>query len=140
MFKVTPIEMITAPNYWAPISEPRWTVYDPNASVLWGLLVISDSLGERRYVAASGANITATFQKADNLASTSGKLVYTAQSIDILGAFNANDRSLFSITLTADQTKAVISGTIKFKFIEGSNNTTWVQNHALTKKSANPGF
>jgi hypothetical protein len=140
MFKVTPIEMITAPNYWAPIPEPRWTVYDPNASVLWGLLVISDSLGERRYIAASGATITATFQKADSLASTSGKLVYTAQSIDILGAFNANDRSLFSITLTADQTKAVVSGTIKFKLIEGSSNTTWVQNHALTKKSANPGF
>jgi len=140
MFKVIPIDMISAPNFWAPLPEPRWTVYEPNASTLWMQLMIDDSLGERRYIAAGGAALTVTFQKADSLASTQGKLVYTPQSIDALGAFNANDRSLVSITLTADQVKTLVSGTVKFKLLEGVTNTTWVQNHCITKKSASPGF
>jgi hypothetical protein len=142
-FKVVPIDMISAPNYWAPLTEARWTITDPNAVTLSLQLEISDSLGERRYILATGGTLTAIFQRADAYSSSNspaGSLVQTSQTISISCVVNANDRSLFTLPMTQQQVQGVVSGTVKFSMVESGVTTIWNQNYLLVKKLTGPGF
>lgn len=143
-FKVTPLDMITAPNYWAAMKNGRWDVIDPNAVTLWFQLGVSDALGDRRYVSAAGAVMEVTFQRADLIQTGSGgllpvKLTNTAQSVVKTATPHALDRSLYSMALTALDIQTVVAGTVKFKLTESGVVTTWVQNYLLTKSLTAPG-
>lgn len=139
-FKAVPLDMISAPNYFAPLAEPRWTILDPNAVTLWFQLYIEDTLGTRRYITASGATMTVAFQRADAFALSQNQLTQTAQGLSLPATAHANDRSLFSLALTSQSVQTIVSGTVKFTLVESSVTTTWVQNHALSKKLTAPGF
>jgi len=139
-FKAVPLDMISAPNYWAPFADGRWTVTDPNATTLWLQLQISDALGSRRYMVATGGTLSVIFQRADSFTTNQGVLSQTSQGISVSGAVNANDRSLFSVALTQQQVQGIVSGTVKFSLTEGSSTTTWVQDYLLSKSLTRPGF
>lgn len=139
-FKAVPLDMISAPNYFAPLAEPRWTIIDPNAVTLWFQLQVSDTLGDRRYMVAGGATMQVTFQRADQISTTQGLLTNTSQSVVLSATPHANDRSLFSMALTSQQVQTIVSGTVKFKLTESGLDTTWVQDHMLKKMLTNPGF
>lgn len=140
MFFAQPIEVITAPNFFSPIGN--WTVTVPNPVTLWFTLMISDNLGDRRYMAAAGATLSVIFQRADLITNTvsSGIPSNTAQSITKTASFHANDRSLLSFALTADETTKILSGTVKFQMIENAVTNVWVQNHLISRKLTSPGF
>lgn len=142
IFKVIPIDMITPPNYYALGSEPRWTIIDPNPTVLWMQLMIVDALGERRYITATGATLNLTFQRADTFSTkaTPPTLVQTAAGLTLPSTVNANDKSLFSLSLTTQSVQTIVSGSVKFTFTEGSSTNTWVQNHMISKQLTAPGF
>ena len=140
-FKVIPIDMISSPNYWAPLSEARWAITDPNAVTLNFQLEITDSLGERRYMLGSGGTLTAIFQRADAYSTIQpGSLVQTSQTISISCVVNSGDRSLFALPMTQQQVQGVISGTIKFSMVESGVTTVWNQSYLLVKKLTGPGF
>jgi hypothetical protein len=140
-FKAIPVDMISAPNFWAPIDEGRWTITDPNAVTLWFQLQISDSLGDRRYLLGSGGTMTAIFQRADAYnVQIPGGLTQTSQTITISCPVNANDRSLFTLPMTTQQVQGVVSGTVKFTMVESGVSTSWVQNYLIVKKLTSAGF
>jgi len=124
-FQVKPLDMILAPNYFAPLSDGRWMITDPNATTLWFQLEILDSLGPRRYLTGVGATLTATFMRMDALASNLGILT--------------TDASLFSLALTTQQIQNIVSGTVQFALTEGAVVTTWNQNYLIQKTLTNPG-
>lgn len=139
-FKSIPLEMITAPNYFAALADGRWTVTSPNAVTLWFQLNIEDALGSRRYMTAVGATLTVTFQRADQFTSSGGVLSQAAQSVVLSAVPHANDRSLFSMALTTQNVQLLVSGAVKYRLVEGANDTTWLQDYGIQKKLTNPGF
>lgn len=140
-FKVIPIDMISAPNYWAPLAEKMWTITSPNAQVLWFSLCVDDALGLRPYSPAAGATIVATFQRSDLISvGTRGTLVNTVQNVTKNGTFNAQARNICSLSLTPLDAAAVASGSIKLDFTESGVTTTWLQNWAIKKLLTDPGY
>jgi hypothetical protein len=139
-FKAIPLDMISAPNYFAPLEPSSWNIVSPNTQTLWFGLQVEDSLGARRYMVATGASLTVTFQRADSFTTSQGKLTQTSQGIDKLASAHANDRSLFSFSLTSQDVGSIVGGTVKFKLIEGATETIWLQNYLITKQLTSPGF
>lgn len=139
-FKSVPLDMISAPNYFAPLADGRWTVTSPNAVTLWFQLQIEDALGSRRYMTAVGSTLTVTFQRADSYVSNGGPLSTSAQSVAVTATPHANDRSLYSMALTTQNIQLLVSGAVKYRLVEGANDTTWLQDYGIQKKLTNPGF
>jgi len=138
-FQVKPLDMILAPNYFAPLSDGRWMITDPNATTLWFQLEILDSLGPRRYLTGVGATLTATFMRMDALASNLGILTSTPQTVNTPALAYTTDASLFSLALTTQQIQNIVSGTVQFALTEGAVVTTWNQNYLIQKTLTNPG-
>jgi len=139
-FIAQPLDVISAPNFFAP--QESWKITVPNAVTLWFQLIISDSLGERRYIAASGSALSVIFQRADLISNSVsfGVPTNTAQSITKIAAFNTSDRSMLSFALTADESTKILSGTVKFQLVESGTTTVWVQNHLISRQLTSPGF
>ena len=139
-FNSVPLDMITAPNYYAALPDGRWTVTSPSAATLWFQLQIVDALGTRRYIVGTGATLTVTFQRADILAQGQTALGATAQSVVVSAIPHSNDRSLFSMTLTTQNVQTLVSGAVKYRLVEGANDTTWLQDYGVQKRVTSPGF
>jgi len=140
-FTAIPIEMMTAPNYWAPLADNRWVITEPSATDLWFNLQISDALGSRPYVPSS-ATLQVTFQRSDLLATSGDRRSLTSTSRSIVKAATADvdNASLWKIALSASDIEIVVSGTVKFALLEGTIMTTWLQNWVLQKQLTDPGF
>ncbi|MEM4379317.1 MAG: hypothetical protein QXL01_01340 [Thermoplasmatales archaeon] len=139
-FKAIPLDMISAPNSYSVLPGGIWEVTSPNAQTLWFQLQIIDSLGARRYVAASGATITATFRRMDLISSLNGSINQTNRDVVKTAVFHANDRSLLSISMTSQDIQNIVSGGVLFSFTEGANTSKWIQDWLLKKKLTDPGF
>lgn len=139
----TPINMISAPNTFSVLSSGRWEITDPNAQELWLQINTDDQLGFRRYIPAAGATLSVLFQRADSF-SVDGvrlsRLQANSQSVTKTATADTNDRSLWKISLTPQDTQTILSGTVKFALTEGTTTTTWVQNYFLKKNLTEAGF
>jgi hypothetical protein len=143
-YKIIPLEMISAPNYFSALPNNRWTVTGGNPATLWFQLQISDNLGDRRYIPAVGATLEVTFQRSDSVSmgfntSYPTQLSTTPQSIIKPATFNASDRSLGSFVLTPVDASNIVSGSLLFKFTESGVVNQWVQNWSIYKKLVTPG-
>ena len=144
-FKVQPIEVIAAPNFYAPLVDNRWEITNPNAQTLWFQLQISDSLGTRRYMLASGGTLEVTFQRSDLIAAGGltgfpSQITNTARSVIKTAVPHANDRSLFSIAMTTQDIQGIVTGSTKYKMVESGVETVWLFDWSVRKKLTNPGF
>ena len=142
-FIATPIEMISAPNFFSVLKDNRWLVTDPNAQTLWFQLEIIDSLGQRRYVPSVGSTLSVIFQRADEFStdgSSRGRLQNQVRTVTKVATANVSDASLFSIALTTTDITGIVSGSVKFTFTEAAVPTTWVQNFFIRKSLTAPGF
>lgn len=126
MLNLQPISLVTPPNYWTPIPDKFWTITGSMAYSMQGLLQVNDPFGTRPYVPASGAVLTAVFQRGDHLYGQSATLTVTKNA-----ALDANFRSLATFTLTTQDTTNIISGTVQFTLTEGAAVQQWVQNFAV---------
>lgn len=144
MLLVTPINMICAPNSWAPLGVSYWTVTGGIATELWGVLQIQDSLGTRPYVAASGATLQAVFQRGDLIGVSPKGIPPTTTpnelTVSKVMIFDSQNRSLVRIPLTAQDATNVISGTVIFTLTEGANVNKWVANWAIKKLNTTAGL
>jgi len=135
--------MITAPNFYSELPDDRWEIIDPNTQTLWLQLNVDDSLGLRRYVPASGSSISVIFQRADAFALSGVKLnrlQSETRTITKTATANADDRSLWSISMTAQDVSGVVSGTVKFSITESAVTQVWLQNYFVKKNLTDPGF
>ena len=141
MFKISPIEMISAPNYWSVNKDKTWVIVSPNQQALWLLLNISDAMGDRPYTSAVNATLTVTFQRADAITRVfpSTQLTNIPQSVVKAATANAQNRSLWTIALTSQDVQTLTSGTVKFDLTENGNTTTWLENWMVKKMLTDPG-
>ena len=133
MFRVVSLDMISSPNYFGFAENNLWKVAQDGGATLWGMVYVVDSLSERRYITDPAAVLTVTFFRSD-LPGTS-----TSQSISKVVTFNVQDPSLFSFSLSAQEVKSIMSGTVNFNLVEGAVSTTWNQNWAVKKTPVRTG-
>jgi hypothetical protein len=143
---VLPIDMIAPVNYYAPLPNTQWVITDPNAVTLWLQLDITDTLGTRRYIAATGSTLTATFQRRDKLHQRvisplypSGQLIAQPQSISIYCTVNGIDGSLWTMALNPGNIQTIVSGTILFALTENGVVTSWAQDWVIQKNLTTAG-
>jgi hypothetical protein len=128
--------MILPPNNWAPTKDTFWPVTANQAIDLWGILQINDAIGLRPYVPASGASLSAVFQRGDFIGSvTSQNLTVTKTA-----SLDPNFRALAKISLTAAEASNVTSGTIVFTLTEGTAVQQWTANWSIKKLNCSAGF
>ena len=141
-YKVVPLDMISAPNFYSPIHGGVWTITSPNATTLWLQLQIVDSLGERRFISGAGAVLQATFQRADLFGQAGTQLTQftqTPRSITKTAVAHVSDKSIFNIALTSQDVQGLTGQTVKFSYVDGAINEVWVQNWAVSKKTTDAG-
>lgn len=141
-FKVVPLEVISAPNYYSVLKNNRWDITNPNQQVLWFQLQIIDNLGARHYIPATGSTLEATFMRADKLTAgpRASQLTYTAQSVVKSCVANASDKSLYSISMTSQDVQNIVSGSVKFRLVESGIETVWLFDWGVSKKLTDAGF
>jgi hypothetical protein len=137
-FKAVPLDMISSPNFYSEL-DGAWKITSPNQQTLWFQLNIIDSLGQRRYIAAAGATLTALFRRMDLITSQSGKLNQQTQNITKTVTFNTSDRSLCSIVLTQQDVQNIVSGGIVFTLVESGTTTQWIEQWIVSKNLTGPG-
>lgn len=144
MLLVSPINVISAPNSWAPLSVSYWTVTGGIAKDIWGLLQIKDELGTRPYIAATGATMQAVFQRGDliGVAATGSPPTMTPNAYTVTKtiAFDSQNRALVKIPLTAQDATNIISGTVVFTLTEGATVNKWVMNWGVKKLNTTAGM
>ncbi len=136
--QVSPIEIITSPNYYSYLKDSQWVVGDGIAATLAGQIWIVDALGSRPYFLPSTANLKVTFLRADT-----PQVVTAAQSIMKTVVPDSLERSIFTFALTTQDAKLVISGSVIFELTDtnlSNINQSWVQNYGVLKKMIGPGF
>ena len=137
MMKVFPVNMISAPNFWAPTTETYWQVTAGIPVVLWGQLGIVDQLGTRPYVPAAGATLAALFQRGDFI----GSITNQNLSVTKTATLDPNFRALINFSLSAADATNVMSGTVVFTLVEGGTTSQqWVQNWFTKKFNCTAGF
>ena len=123
----TPVDMMCAPNVFAAI--PEWKVTQGTAETLWLQLLITDAFGSRRYIPTAGSTLKLVFMRARKCVLGS---IDTSQTFEVIGTTIADDRSLWSFPLTADNVNLLISGTVKLVLVSGT--TTYTINKAFAIK------
>jgi hypothetical protein len=142
-FKAQPIDVISLPNIYAPLS--LWTVTNTNAQTLYFQLQMVDSLGTRRYISPSGSVLTATFRRMDLItggASNIGGGQINQQNRDVIktAVFDVNDRSICSIPMTSQDMAGIVSGGVLFTLTSGATASKWIQDWLVRKTSNDLGF
>lgn len=144
MLAVSPINMISPPNFWAPLGSIFWTVTGGVAQDVWGVLQITDSLGTRPYIPAAGATLQAVFQRGDLIGVSPKGLPPTTTpnslTVSKTAILEAQNRSLIRIPLTMQDSTNIISGTIVFTLTEGASVNKWVMNWAVKKLNTTAGM
>lgn len=129
-----PVDMIKSPNDWSVLS--KWSVLQGTAETLYLQLQVSDALGTRRYIPATGTTVTMTFTRAR--ASTLGQ-TDTAQTFTVNCTAVTEDKSMWYAALTATQINTLISGTVKVVVTEGTTVYTLNKAYAIQKTSTGSG-
>lgn len=138
-----PLQVVELPNFFQPLMDDRWIITSPNAQELYFQLSIQDGLGTRRFIPAAGATINVIFQRMDEFQSTPtrfSQLESQTQTVTKPAVPNADDRSLWKISLNSDDVQKVRSGTVLFELSQSGTTTKFVQNYFLKRKLTNPGF
>lgn len=136
LLKMIPINLITAPNFWSVSKETFWSITSGQATELWGLLTIVDSLGTRPYVPALGSSLQALFQRGDYIGSVSNQQLSVTKS----AAMDVNFRAVMKFVIAAPEATNIVSGTAVFTLTEGATINKWGQNWSIKKINTSAGF
>ena len=160
MLKFVPINMISPPNYWTylgspaatpgnnfaggflgvpfsygPVPDSFWTITGGQATTIWGMITLSDTMGNRPYIPATGASLTALFQRADYGGSLTNQHLSVTKICNLSLSFGA----MFSMSLTANEATNITAGTVVFTLTEGTNTQVINQHWAVKKLVIAPG-
>lgn len=135
--------MVSPPNHYAPLKNGRWELISANPTTLWFQLVISDSLGERRYIPNVSSSVELTFMRADSVTSNINfpyQLSVNSQNVVKTAIKNGSDSSLYSVVLTSADVSSIVSGSILVKLTEASVANSFMQNWAVIRKLTGPSM
>ena len=131
---VQPIQLYCSPNDFAPFPAGQpWEVTPKSAISLSFQFSTTDTLGTRRYLVPAGRTVSVKFMRAKVM-----KLGQpdTAQTFSVPATPMTEDRSIWTINLTADQASMVASGTVVFEIYQGATLVQTIQKNYMVKKIA----
>lgn len=141
-YYIQPLNMIQAPNYYSEIAEGKgFNIIDNNSTTIWFALKISDDLGNRRFIPATGSVLQVEFPRMPIHTTTTASTTptKTPQSVIKNATQDANDKALYKIDLSATETQTIRAGTVKVTLTQGANVSTWVENYIVQKTLTKPG-
>lgn len=129
---IQPIQLYCSPNDFAPYpSGQPWEVTAKTATTLSFQFQTTDTMGTRRYLVPAGRTVTVKFMRAKVM--KLGQLD-TAQTFSVAAVPMTEDRSIWTINLTADQASQVVSGTVVFEIYQGPTLVQTIQKAYAVKK------
>lgn len=132
MFGIRPIEVFSI-NDFRIIEE--WSIPNGASKTISFILTKNDSLGERRYIPASGATVQIKFMRARAASSTAKAVTLTKSAIP-----KPEDRSMFDVSLTAQDTETIISGGVHVVVTESGSSNNFNVPYLIRKVYADPGY
>ena len=129
---VKQLTMYASPNDYVLFEQSQpWEVTQNTATTLSFQFQTQDQLPLRRYIVPTGRTVTVEFMrmKVSKLGQPD-----TAQSFTVNATPVTEDRSIWSISLTAAQASLVASGTVKFNILNGTTVEKSVQMSFFVKK------
>jgi hypothetical protein len=114
-FQVKPLDLFDEPNDIAPLEY--WEVTQDSPVRLTFQIMISDALPLRRFMVPVGQVVKAKFQRAKvaKLGQASVSQTFEVQALPM-----AMDRSIWTMSLTADQVNTLVGGTVQFSIYNGA--------------------
>lgn len=114
-FQVKPLDLFDEPNDIAPLEY--WEVTQDSPVRLSFQIMISDALPLRRFMVPTGQVVKAKFQRAKvaKLGQASASQTFEVQALPM-----AMDRSIWTMSLTADQVNTLVGGTVQFNIYNGA--------------------
>jgi len=114
-FQVKPLDIFDEPNDIAPLEY--WEVTQDSPVRLTFQIMISDALPLRRFMVPTGQVVKAKFQRAKvaKLGQASASQTFEVQALPM-----AMDRSIWTMSLTADQVNTLVGGTVQFSIYNGA--------------------
>lgn len=134
MFGIQPIEYYNNINDFTPIKS--WEIASGSPVTLYFILTKTDGLGNRRFIIDNSTTVNIAFlrsrpAKSGEIAKTISKTATTV---------SPNDKSLFQITLSAEDAATILSGSIQLIVtISGSQNKSSIP-YIVKKNISSPGF
>jgi len=134
MFGIQPIEYFSNINDFTFIKS--WEVSSGSPTTLYFILTKTDGLGNRRFIIDNSTTVNVAF-----LRSRPAKSGETAKTISKTATVvSPNDKSLFQITLSADDAATILSGSVQLIVtIGGAQNKSSVP-YIVKKSISSPGF
>jgi hypothetical protein len=134
MYSLQPIQYYSV-NDFAPLEE--WQIQNGVAAVIHFMLVKTDSLGTRRFVTPPGTTVQLAFMK-----SRPATLGGTSQSVtkNATQSVPADDKSIYQVALTAEETQNVLSGSIQLIITSGGAASKYKIPYAVKKMHGEPGY
>ena len=128
-FGVKPLDLFDEPNDVAELEF--WEVTQDSPVRLSFQIQISDTLPKRRFMVPIGQTVKVKFQRAKvaKLGQAS-----TSQTFEVAATPMAMDRSIWSISLTAEQVNLLVSGTVQFNIYNGANIVQTINTPYMIKK------
>lgn len=133
-FGIQPIEYYGNVNDFTPIKS--WNISSGGPTTLYFVLTKTDGLGTRRFIIDNSTTVNVLF-----LRSRPAKSGETAKTISKTAMIvSQNDKSLFQISLSADDASTVLSGSVQLVVtISGAQNKSSVP-YIVKKSISSPGF
>lgn len=125
--------MVSSPNFFV-VRDQHWVLTGGNSDTLWGQLIINDDLGQRRYLPQGASVLKVVFMRA-----RATQVGGTDQTITKTAILLPEDKSLFRIDLSAQDSNQIISGTVKFELTESGKTTTWNQHYFMVRNLTSQG-
>lgn len=132
MLGMTPIEMFNINDFKAIQS---WDIPNGTPASVAMMLTKTDSLGTRRYIPPTGSSVQLLFIRARAATSNS-----QAVTITKTGVASAEDRSMYTVSLTADDTRNIISGGVQLVITSGGVTNSINIPYVVKKSYSSPGF
>lgn len=133
---ISPLDYYTINSF---AFSDSWQIPHGSAMQIYFILTQTDTLGTRRYIPTAGSVVTVNFMRQRTLntitpGSTSAQTVSKTATI-----LDPRDSSLYTIMLTADDTKAIITGGAQLQISVGGNISSYSVPYMVKKIRSNAG-
>lgn len=132
MYGLIPLELYNA-NDFKPIAA--WDIPNGVTTTLALMLTKTDALGTRRFIPPAGTLVQLQFVRARAATATSQAITLTKTCVVL-----AEDKSMYQVSLTADETKNIISGGLQLSLTISGVQTLINLPYLVKKTYSSPGF
>lgn len=133
-YKVQPINYFNE-NLFVPIDA--WEIPNGSNCTIHFVLVISDSLGERRFIPPTGSQVSLSFTRARPAVVGSQSILISKNAVALIPT---SDKSLFQVDLTSNETSQIITGGVKLTILMLGAEYSYSLPHLVKKNMSSPGF